>query len=195
MKKAVLLIMICTMLAHLTGCGAKMPTVAADGTPWSKDWLTLGRTLGVEEPGHDLALRDSKSARNMDYVAWSIGEAQPYVNASGEETNLYDAQLVLLLSASDTPEDAQMSVDEWLNLAEDHYTVTDTARQTCNGQEFTVLTYSFTSDTSPFARGVSAFTTFNTWAVSVEFACQDTFEEDAWEIMADFLEHCHYAAE
>jgi len=57
----------------------------------------------------------------------------------------------------DTTEEAQMSVNEWLDLAADNYSITDTARQTYNGQEFTVLTYTFSSDTSPLARGVSAF--------------------------------------
>ncbi len=195
MKKAFLLVMICGMLAGLTGCGAQTPATAVDGTAWSKDWLTLGGALGVEEPGHGLTLRDDKAAKNMCYAAWSIGEAQPYVNASGNETNLYDAQLVLLLMASDTAEEAQMSVDEWLEMAADNYTIANTTQQTCNGQEFTVLTYTFSSETSPFARGVSAFTTYDTWAISVEFACQDGFEENGWEIMSDFLEHCHYAAE
>lgn len=195
MKKAFLLVMICGMLAGLTGCGAQIPATAVDGTAWNKDWITLGGVLGVEKPGHGLTLRDDKAARNMCYDAWSIGEAQPYVNASGEEANLYDAQLVLLLMASDTAEEAQMSVDEWLEMAADNYTIADTTQQTCNGQEFTVLTYTFSSETNPFSRGVSAFTTYDTWAISVEFACQDTFEEDAWEIMSDFLEHCHYAAE
>ena len=195
MKKAFLLVMICCMLVCLTGCGAQTPAAAVDGTPWSEDWITLDRTLGVEKPGHGLTLRDDKAARNMCYAAWSIGEAQRYVNASGEEGNLYDAQLVLLLLASSSAEEAQMSVDEWLNLAEENYAVTDRSQQTFNGQEFTVLTYTFSSDTSPLALGISAFTTFDTRAISVEFACQDALEEDAWEIMADFLNHCHYAAE
>ena len=193
MKTTVFLIMICTTLACLTSCG-QTPTVAADGALWSEDWITLGWALGVEEPGHGLTLRDNKAARDMYYAAWSIGEAQSYVNASGEETSLYDAQLVLLLTASNTAEEAQASVDEWLDLAAGHYTITDTARRIFNDQEFTILTYTFPSDTSPFACGVSAFTAFDTWAVSVEFACQDTFDEDGMEILTDFLEHCHYAA-
>ncbi len=195
MKKAFLLIMLCAVLACTTGCGTQMPAMAVDGTPWSEEWITLARTMGVEEPGHGLTIRDNKAARNMDYIAWSIGEAQPYVNASGEETNLYDAQLVLLLMDSDTAEEAQMSVNEWLALAEDNYTITDTAQQTYNGQEFTVLTYTFPSDTSPYARGVSAFAAFDIWSLSVEFACQDSFEGNAGEIVEDFLTHCHYAAE
>ena len=195
MKKAVLLIIICTMLACLPGCGTKTPTMAADGTPWSEDWINLGPTISVEEPGHGLTLRDEKSAKSMFYTAWSIGEAQPFVNSSGNETNRYDAQLVVLLLSADTAEEAQLSVDDWLDLAADNYTITDTAQQTYNGQEFTVLTYAFPSDTSPYTHGVSAFSVFDTRAISVEFACQDTFEEDAQEVLADFLTHCHCAAE
>ena len=86
-----------------------------------------------------------------------------------------------------------MSVDEWLALASDNYNITDTVQQTYNGQEFTVLTYALPPDTSPFAHGVSAVAVFDTWTVSAEFVCQDTFEEDAGEILADVLEHCHYA--
>ena len=195
MKKAFLLITICTILVCLTGCGAKTPDMAADGTPWNKDWLKLGPKVGVEEPEHGLTLRDEKSAKNMFYTAWSIGEAQPYVNASGNETNRYDAQLVVLMLSSDTVEDAQLSVDDWLDLAAENYTITNTAQQTYNGQEFTVLTYTFSSDTSAYARGVSAFAVFDTWAISAELACQDAFEGNAQEILADFLYHCHYAAE
>ena len=194
MKKAILLIVMCTMLVGLTDCGTKTPVMAADGTPWNKDWLQLGPTIGVEKPEHGLTLRDEKSARSMFYTAWSIGEAQSHVNASGDETNRYDAQLVFLLSGGGTAEEARMDVDDWLALAVDNYTVTGTAQQTYNGQEFTVLSYTFPSDTSPYAHGVSAFAVFDTWAISAEFACQDTFEEDAQEILADFLNHCHYAA-
>lgn len=193
MKKALFLVMICVILTGLTGCGTKMPAKAVDGAPWNNDWITLGQVLGVEKPGHGLTLRDDKAAQNMCYTAWSIGEAQPYTDASGEETNLYDAQLVILLTAFDTTEEARMSVDEWLALASDNYNITDTVQQTYNGQEFTVLTYTLSPDTSPFAHGVSAVAVFDTWTVSAEFVCQDTFEEDAGEILADVLEHCHYA--
>ena len=195
MKKAFLLIIICAMLACLTGCGTKTPDKALDGTPWSTEWIKLGPKVGVEKPGHGLTLRDEKSAKKMFYTAWSIGEAQPYVNASGEEKNRYDAQLVVLLLTSDTAEDAQLNVDDWLALAADNYTITDTSQQTYNGQEFTVVTYAFPSDTSPYARGASAFAASDAWAISAEFACQDGFEEDAQEILTDFLTHCHYAAE
>ena len=193
MKKTVFLIMIYTILVCLTDCGAKTPAMAADGTPWSEDWTMIGQKLGVEDPGHGFTIRDIKGAKKMYFTSWSIGDAQPYVSAEGEETNVYDAQLVFLLV--DSAESAQANVDEWLAMARDAYSVTDTTQHICNGQEFTVLTYTISSDTNPYARGASAFTVFDNCAVSAEFACQDAFEEDAEEILTDFLEHCHYAVE
>ena len=181
------------VLICLPGCEVKAPTETIDGTPWSGDWITLGQTLGVEEPGHGLTLRDSKVARSMYYTTWSIGEVQTYANSSDEEADVYDAQLVLLLMASDTTGEARMNVDEWLDMAADNYTVTSIAQHTYNGQEFTVLTYKFPSSTSLFAHGISAFAAFDTWAISAEFAYQETFKEDAGEILANFLTHCHYA--
>ncbi len=193
-KRFSLMLILCLTLACFTGCGVKTPARAVDGAAWSKDWITLGYTLGVETPGHGLTLRDDKAVQDMYYAAWSIGEAQPSTNADGQETTLYDAQLVLLLEEAKTAESAQASVDEWLDLAADHYAVTGTEQRTYNGQNFTVLSYTFSSDTSPFARGVSAFTVFDHWAISAEFACLDDFDGDPGEILTDFLSHCHYAA-
>lgn len=193
MKQRIRMIFLCAALVCLTGCAAKLPAAAADGAPWSEDWTTLGQTLGVEATGYGLTLRDNKAARNMCFAAWSIGEAQPYTNADGEETDLYDAQLVVLLSDAGSAEGARASVDEWLELAADNYAITDTAQQTYNGQTFTVLTYTFPSGTSSFARGISAFTAYGGCAISAEFACRDNFAGDAGEILEDFLDHCHYA--
>ena len=194
MKKRLLIILVCAALLCLAGCAAGVPSEAVDGTPWSADWITLGHVMGVEKPGHGLTLQDDKAAKKMYYASWSIGDAQPYTTAEGSETDLYDAQLIFLLADSNTAESAQSNVDEWLDLAKNTYVITDTAQQTYNGQEFTVLTYTFASDNSPFAYGISAFTVYGAYAVSVEFSCQSTFEEDAGEILADVLEHCHYAA-
>lgn len=195
MKKASLLsfVLAAAALVGLAGC-ARLPATAADGTPWSKDWITMGNVMGVEQPGHGLTLRDDKAARQMYYAAWSIGETHPYTNSDGQETSLYDAQLALLLADAGTADAAQNDVDQWLGLAAESYVIGDTVQQTYNGQDFTVLTYTF-PEGEPFDHGVSAFAAFGSHAVSAELACQGTFEEDAGEILADFLEHCHYAQE
>lgn len=192
MKKKLVVFMLSIALLCAAGCAA--PSEAVDGTPWSADWITLGHVLGVEKPGHGLTLQDDKAAKKMYYASWSIGEAQLYTTSDGYETEVYDAQLVFLVADLKTAASAQSSVDEWLDMAGNTYAVTDATQKIYNGQEFTVLTYTFASEDSPFAYGASAFTAYGAYAISVEFSCQDTFEGNAGEILADVLEHCHYAA-
>ena len=194
MKKTVFCMMLCAILAGLTACGAKGPTVAIDGAAWDDAWIMLGSKIGAETPGADFTLRDVKGAKKMTFTSWSAGEAQPYTGAQGEEGNVYDAQLVVLVVEAGTAEAAQATVDEWLSLAGETYSVTGTARQTCGGQEFTVLTYAFASDLSAYARGASAFTVYDGCAVSAEFACRDSYAGDPAEVLTGFLENCHYAA-
>lgn len=194
MKKTVFCMMLCAILVCLTSCGAKGPTVTADGVPWDDAWIMVGSKIGAEAPGSDFTLRDVKGAKNMTFTAWSVGEAQPHTNAQGEESDVYDAQLVVLVVEAGTADAAQASVDEWLSLAGDAYTVTDTAQQVLGGQEFTVLTYDFSSEASAYAWGASAFAVYGGCAISAEFACQDSYEGDPAEVLTGFLENYRYAA-
>ena len=194
MKKIGFFMILCVILAGLTACGVKGPAATVDGAPWDDNWIMVGLKIGAENPGTDFTLRDVKGAKKMTFTAWSAGEAQPHTNAQGEESNVYDAQLVVLVVEAGTAEAAQASVDEWLSLAGDAYTVTNTAQQVLGGQEFTVLTYDFSSETSAYARGASAFAVYGGCAISAEFACQDSYEGNPAEILTGFLENCHYAA-
>ena len=194
MKKTVFCMLLCAVLAGLTACGAKGPAVAVDGAAWDDAWIMLGSKIGAEAPGAGFALRDVKGAKKMTFTAWSVGEAQPYTGAQGEESNVYDAQLVVLVVEAGTAEAAQANVDEWLSLAGEAYSVTGTAQQTCSGQEFTVLTYTFASGSGSYARGASAFAVYDGCAISAEFACRDGYEGDPAETLTGFLENCHYAA-
>lgn len=195
MKKAVVFIALCTMLLCLPGCGSKRPAAAVDGTPWGKDWLTIGSTLGVEEPGHGLTLRDEQHEKNVSHTIWSVGEEEVWTDASGEESKVYDAQLTIQLSSDRTEEEAQLDTDQFLMLADASYTVDEIVTRTYNGQDYVFMTYAFPADTSAFVRGASAFTTFSSSAVSVEFVCRESFAEDPGEVLADILSRCHYAAE
>ena len=79
-------------------------------------------------------------------------------------------------------------------MADERYAVDQTLSRTCGGQDFTVLTYTFDSDTNPYAEGVSAFGVYRNYAVSVELSCREGFAGSPLEILTDFLEHCHYSA-
>lgn len=183
-------------LLLLTGCGGAAPETAADGTAWSETWVTVGNILGVETP-EGMTPRensDALSAKGMYYATWSIGEEETFTNADGETAQIYDAQAYLLLAGYDSAAKAEEAAAEWLDLASTQYNLETTGSETWNEQEFTVVTHTYTSETNPYARGASAFGVYGNYAVSVELSCREGFDGNALELLADFLEHCHYAA-
>lgn len=179
----------------LTGCGQPTPLQAADGTAWNNDWVTVGGIVGVDTPaGIDhQENNDILSIKGMYYATWSIGEPEPYTNEDGDEAQLYDAQIYLLLAGHNPAEKANESAAEWQAMANDRYAVEQTLSTTCNGQDYTILTYAFDSETNPYARGASAFGVYRNYAVSVELSCREDFIGDPQDILTDFLEHCHYS--
>lgn len=186
---------LCTVLC-LNGCGKSAPPKAVDGSDWSEDWVTLGNVIGVDTPAGLTAQENSDvlSTKGMYYAAWSIGEAVSYVNEDGEDAQLYDAQVYLLTAGYDSTQKAEETAAEWLDMAYGQYAVDAEAVETCNGQEFTVIIYTYTSKSNPYTYGASAFGTYGNYAVSAELSCQEGFEDGALETLENFLEHCHYAA-
>lgn len=186
---------LCGLLC-LSGCGAPAPDTAADGTEWSDNWVTIGNVIGVETP-EGMTFRESSDAleaQGMYYAAWSMGEGVTAANEDGEDVQIYDAQVYLLLAGYDNTGKAEEAAAEWLDMAAERYAVESTASETYAGQAFTVITYTYASETNPFARGASAFGVYGNYAVSVELSCREDYDGSAPELLADFLEHCHYAA-
>lgn len=194
-KQGWMILCLCGLLC-LTGCGTPASNTAADGSTWEENWVTVGNVIGVETPkGMTFQENsDALSAKGMYYAAWSVGDASPIVNEDGEDAQIYDAQVYLLLAGYDDTSKAEETAKEWLDMAAGQYAVETTASETYAGQTFTVITYTYTSETNPYARGASAFGTYGNFAVNVELSCQEGFDGSAPEILADFLEHCHYAA-
>ena len=198
MKKLVALALtLCAMLT-LTGCSGKYPERAADGSAWDKDWTILGTVLGVEEPGDGLTLSENPVVLTGDdthYATWTIGEATAYTNEDGDEAELYDAQLYLLLYGCADAGSADEAVADWIEREQEVYHITDTINEICNGQAYTVLLYEAVSDTNPYARGAVAFGVYENYAVSAELTCVDSFTGDVHTILTNFLNGCHYSAE
>ena len=189
----ILALVLCLLL--LGGCGHKI-TQAADGTSWNDNWTVLGTTLGVEEPGNGFSLSDNSAILAADdtyYATWTYGEPTPYVNAEGKDTDLYAAQIYLLLVGCKDADNARIAIEEWMEREENTYTVTATTTETYNGQEYTVLHYTVPSDTNPYSRGVAAFGVFEHYAVSAELSCTEEFDGDEGALLAEFLSGCHYA--
>ena len=184
-------------LLGLSGC-AQYPDRAADGTEWDKDWTMLGTVLGVEEPGDGLTLQDNNSVLTGDdlyYAAWVSGETSSYINEDGDEVDVYDAQLYLLLAGCADEAYAGRNMGDWMARERETYTVTETRTEICNGQEYTVLIYTCDSETNPYSRGVSAFTVYENYALSAELACRENYTGQELEVLLRFLEGCHYSGE
>ncbi len=195
MRRATAILLAVLLCAGLCGCVQPLPGRAADGQAWDSAWVSVGNIVGVDTPP-ELTLRennDTLSAKGMYYATWSMGEATPYTNEAGDEVDLYDGQIYLLLAGYNAAEKAESAAAEWLAMAEEKYAMEETASKTYNGQPFTVITYRYQSDTNPYAHGVSAFGVYRNYAVSVELSCCEGFSGDAQAILAAFLENCHYA--
>lgn len=198
MKKLIAIVLVFACLLSLTGCSGGYPEEAVDGTAWDKNWTILGSTLGIENPGHGLTLLENPVVLTGDdthYATWTIGEPTSYVNEDGKDTDLYEAELYLLLYGCADEDNAAQAVADWMKREEDSYNVSETKQISCNGQDYSFLIYTTSSETNPYSRGVSAFAVHETYAVSAELTCTENFDGNELEILTDFLNGCHYSAE
>ncbi len=197
MKRRISFCLAALLLLSLAGCGARKPTATSTGEVWDPEWTLIGATLGVEAPDSGLIPLDNKDALSISglyYAAWVIGEAEDFVNADGDTTALYDAQLYVLLQDCADEAAAQTSAAQWQAQEEQTYTVTATQEVVCAGQTFTVLLYETAQEENPYAYGASAFTVYQNHAINAELACRDCFDGDAYSILTAFLDGLHYAA-
>ena len=194
----VLILGVCVAMIALDNWKPKYPDFAADGAAWSEDWTILGSALGVEEPGDGFVLLDNNSILTADdtYLAsWASGEPTAYVNADGDDAELYEAQLYLLLVGCKDAENASIARDEWRKQEESTYNVLETRAEIHNGQEYTILIYEVASDANPYARGATAFGTRNNYALTAELTCREDYSGDAVAILGAFLDGFHYNAD
>lgn len=105
---------------------------------------------------------------------------------------LYDASLYLLLGESKDSASAQKNMDIWFDIAKNNYEILDEKTVTCNGQDYTLITYNCINDNNPYKRGVSAFSTLESSAVCIELTCCEDFGEDLEPILTAFLDNCYY---
>lgn len=186
------------LMAGLLGMSAcsRYPDQAVDGTPWDANWTMLGSVVGAEAPENGFSLWENYSVltgEDIYYATWVAGEHDNYTNEEGDEVEVYDAQLYFLAMGFADEGHATESLEEWMDRQQGTYTVTETWSEIRNGQEYTLLTYVCGSETNPYERGISAFTTYGSYAVNVELTCQDTYTGQERDILLQFLDGCHYS--
>lgn len=197
MKKTICILLAAALSLGLAGCAAGLPPEkAVDGSSWDESWVTVGNAIGVDTPEGMVSRENNEAlaAGGMYYATWSMGESEPYTNEDGEEAELYDAQVYFLLGGHKSAQEAGDTLAQWMDLARRQYSIDETMEESHNGQDFTVITYSFDSGATPYARGASAFGTYRSYAISVELTCRENIDGDAARLLALFLDNCHYAA-
>ncbi len=196
MKKTAIL---CTLILclMLSACGAKPPEKAADGAAWGEDWTTLGSFLGVEPMDGWTVQRneDVLAAEGTFYASWKKGEAIPYTNENGDEATTYDAQIHLVVMELNTSADAEQTAAQWQSLAEERYPNMEESNGEYAGQSFVISVYPFSAGSGPASQGASATGIRGNRAIRVDVVTLESFPEEPLDVLADFLERCHYAQE
>lgn len=191
-SKHIACILCITMI--LAGCSAASSGSGSDSITDS-DHIVIGSHLTVNNTDSRLTLSDYKdtlSADGLYYASWTAGDSEPYENSDGDTVDLYDAQLYLLLGEFKNDDAAQKNMGNWLEAGQANYNVTDETTVTCNGQSYTMITYSFSNEENPYSHGVSAFGVSKNLAVCVELTCRESYQEDLQEMLTGFLNSCTY---
>lgn len=189
------------LLSLILGGCTSYPEKALDGSSWDKEWTLLGSVAGVEtDPGCGLVLSEnpmSLAGNDNFYATWTVGEARPFTNEEGKETDLYDAQVYMLVYSNsirkgEIPED---TMEDWMARERETYEILDERTEEACGLTYHVMDYKVLSQSNPYSRGTSAFAVYGSYTITVEIAATETFGEDTAPVLSDFLSACHYNAE
>ena len=176
------------------------PSTDTQGNAWQEDWTILGRVVGVEDPGHGLVPLENPvvlTGSDTYYATWSMGEPEPFTNEEGKETDLYEAQVYMLVYGNDEKkgEDPASTIKDWMDREKESYEILEEREVTVADMTYTVLDYRVLSDSNPYSRGASAFAVFGDYSINVEFSERDLCSEDPDQVLEDFLSACHYNSE
>ena len=192
--KSKYIVCILCIAVSLTGCSSLL-SLSDDNIVTDSEYVTVGSHLTVHNTDTRLTLLDNRDALSADglyYAAWTSGNSEPYENSDDDIVDLYDAHLYLLIGEFKNSDAAQKNMETWLSAGQTNYNITDESTVTCNGQSYTLITYSFQNEENPYSHGVSAFGVYNNLAICVELTCREDYQEDLHEMLTDFLDNCTY---
>lgn len=193
MKKS-LIIIPAVILALTTGCASENPDDYRN-TEEAANGIYEIACMTVKEPDDHFDLYDNKDVLAEDglhYITWTSGSPTEYTNSDGNVVNLFDAQLYLLVKDCSTDEAAATEISGWQSIEAEAYNSHTTQNAAYNNQDYTLLFLSDSKKDSPYSEGISAYTTYNSYAVCIELYCCEDFNGDLSELLDSFLNGCTF---
>lgn len=189
MKKHWILLVLLALL--LTGCGQ-----TEDRHPdWDAGWARFGDLLAAETPA-DFSpgeYNDALSLGGIWYASFNAGGgAETIVNAEGEDAEVYDAELFLLVQECADEGQAQATVKDWIARERENYRSTEPTEYRAEKQSWQLMELTEANTDNPYSRGLAAFAVRGSLAISAELICRDTYTGDATAVVQAFLNGIHY---
>lgn len=189
MKKRIFCLLLIALL--LSACGGRQELPA----DWDENWTVVCPVLAVE-PLDGFALHESNDALYLSgiyYATWITGDARSHTNEEGEEADIFDGQIYVIMQEYKSADSAKSGIAQWTAREKQTYETGEEASITCSGQEYTLLPLLNGSATNPYSRGAAAFAVRGNWAICVEFLGAQSYEADMTQILELFLNGFHFS--
>lgn len=174
----------------LTGCGAQQELPS----DWEESWTVVCPMLAVE-PLEGFSLHESNDALYLNgiyYATWAAGEPRLHTNEEGEEAEVFDAQIYVIVQEYRSADSATDGIAQWIAREKQTFDAGEETQVTRAGQAYTILPLLRGSESSPYSHGAAAFAVRGSWAVCVELLGADNYEADVTQILETFLNGFHF---
>lgn len=191
MKKRIVCLFLMVALI-LSGCGAKQDLPS----DWESDWTVVCPILAAE-PFDGFNLHESNDALYLSgiyYATWVTGESRPHTNEEGEEAEVFEAQIYVIVQEYRNSDSAVAGISQWTTREKTTFEAGTEYTIVCNEQEYTILPLAGGSENNPYSHGAAAFALRDNWAICVEFLGAEDCGIDYEKTLEEFLNGFHYAA-
>lgn len=175
----------------LPGCGGTREKPA----DWKADWTVVCPVLAAE-PFEGFTLHEINDALYLNgiyYATWVTGDPRPHTNENGEEAQVFDGQIYVIVQEYRSSHSAGSGLAQWITREKQTYETGSESTVTCAGQEYTLLPLLRGKETNPYTHGAAAFGLRGEWAVCVEVLGADGYEADTEQILEAFLTGFHFS--